>query len=72
MFFFFFPQVCLCSVCDMLLMNNVNEYTCDCCGLCADLKCIPAANSKIECKQISIVQPNKGAMKHLWAKGMIL
>lgn len=65
-------KVCLCSVCDMLLMNNVNEYTCDCCGLCADLKCIPAANSQIECKQISIVQPNKGAMKHLWAKGCML
>ncbi|XP_026680991.1 diacylglycerol kinase epsilon, partial [Diaphorina citri] len=61
-------HVCQCTVCEMLLMNNLNEYYCDCCGVCADLKCIPTANTSIQCKQISIVHPKHTKMKHLWTK----
>ncbi|KAI5698623.1 hypothetical protein M8J75_009471 [Diaphorina citri] len=65
-------KVCQCAVCEMLLMNNLNEYYCDCCGVCADLKCIPTANTSIQCKQISIVHPKHTKMKHLWTKGCML
>ncbi|KAL1449775.1 hypothetical protein WDU94_002250 [Cyamophila willieti] len=65
-------KVCQCSVCEMLLMNNLNEYYCDCCGVCADLKCIPTANTNIKCKQISIIQDKQVSMKHLWTKGYML
>uniref|UniRef100_A0A8D8LY56 Diacylglycerol kinase n=3 Tax=Cacopsylla melanoneura TaxID=428564 RepID=A0A8D8LY56_9HEMI len=65
-------KVCQCSVCEMLLMNNLNEYYCDCCGVCADLKCIPGANANIKCKQISVTQDKQTAMKHLWTKGYML
>lgn len=65
-------QACQCSVCEMLLINNLHEYSCDCCGICADLKCVPVANTKFQCKQISLAQPTQSAMKHLWSRGCMI